>query len=144
MTTRPHWDTYFLGVADAISARADCRRSKVGAVIVNEENHVESTGYNGVAPGQPGCIEGACPRGLRQDLVPFTGGLITDCIAYHAEVNAIRFSRKTWGCTLYVNKLPCVDCFKAMERNGILRVTYRNFSVIRSFPVHNWREEWHK
>lgn len=58
---RPDWDTYFLGVAQSISARADCRRRTVGAVIVSQDHRVLSTGYNGAPPGRPGCLAGACP-----------------------------------------------------------------------------------
>lgn len=46
-TTRPDWDDYFLGVADAVAVRADCRRRQVGAVIVSEDRRIISTGYNG-------------------------------------------------------------------------------------------------
>lgn len=46
-TARPDWDTYFLGVADAVAVRADCRRRQVGAVIVSEDRRIISTGYNG-------------------------------------------------------------------------------------------------
>lgn len=140
--TRPDWDTYFLGLTDAVSARADCRRSAVGAVIVDSRHRVVATGYNGVAPGKPGCIEGACPRGLRKDLTPFQGGSITDCVAFHAEVNAIRFAFNSLGCTIYVNKLPCLDCFAAMEKVGLARVVYRHNNVVSSFSVPDWREKW--
>lgn len=62
--TRPTWDSYFLNVAQAVANRADCTRRMVGAVIVDPEHRVISTGYNGAPPGKPGCLsDGACPRG---------------------------------------------------------------------------------
>lgn len=63
MPPRPDWDVYFLGLAEAVSYRGDCTRSRVGAVLV-QENRVVSTGYNGAPAGDPGCLtDGACPRG---------------------------------------------------------------------------------
>lgn len=65
MTDRIDWPDYFLQIADAVAARADCTRRKVGAVVVDAQTrHIISTGYNGAAPGEPGCLSaGACPRG---------------------------------------------------------------------------------
>lgn len=63
ITRRPPWDKYFLGIAEAVSKRGDCTRRQVGAVIVDQNHRVISAGYNGTAPGQKSCLEGACPRG---------------------------------------------------------------------------------
>ena len=62
-STRPSWDDWGLGLAQAVSARADCTRRKVGAVIVDKDHRVVSTGYNGSPPGGPSCLAGGCPRG---------------------------------------------------------------------------------
>lgn len=65
MAARPGWDAYFLGICDAVAARADCTRRQVGAVVVDRTTkHIIAAGYNGAPPGQPGCLsDGACPRG---------------------------------------------------------------------------------
>lgn len=61
--TRPDWDMYFLGIAEAVAARGDCTRRQVGAVIADQNHRVISTGYNGSYPGGPSCLAGQCPRG---------------------------------------------------------------------------------
>lgn len=64
---RPDWDDWFLGIAQAVSARADCTRSLVGAVIARDHELIQP-GYNGAPPGEPGCLSaGACPRGRHYD-----------------------------------------------------------------------------
>lgn len=75
---RPDWDTYFLGIAKAVAARADCTRRRIGAVIVDADHRIISAGYNGAPPGKPGCLsEGACPRGRHFYAPEYTDGWCT-------------------------------------------------------------------
>lgn len=145
--TRPDWDTYFLGIAEAVAARADCTRSKVGAVLVNARNEIRGTGYNGSPAGLPGCLtEGACPRGRHfetTEVTPVTGRRMcscdrvwpcpdasepnsdySNCVADHAERNALRHSRPEdlKGATLYVTRPPCPSCTTLITACGIVRV----------------------
>lgn len=70
---RPEWDDYFLNIADAVAVRADCTRRQVGAVVVEPESkHIIATGYNGTAPGKPGCLSGACVRGKHWEVARYT------------------------------------------------------------------------
>ena len=98
-TSVPSWDDYFLGIATAVAARAKCTRRRVGAVLTID-HRIIATGYNGAAPGEADCLEGACPRGqLDYDAVPGLGdydrpGTPGFCIAIHAEVNALLFSTR--------------------------------------------------
>jgi dCMP deaminase len=126
----PDWDSYFLGIAQAVSVRAKCRRRKVGAVLV-VERRIIATGYNGAAAGEPDCLEGACPRGmLSYDVVPGLGdydrpGTPGFCIAIHGEVNALLFAtRDTKGATAYITDPPCPGCRKALAAAGIVRAVW--------------------
>lgn len=132
----PGWDDYFLGIAEAVSARAKCTRRRVGAVLVGPDHRIIATGYNGAAPGRPDCLEGACPRGrLGYDEVPGLGdydrpGAPGFCIAIHAEVNALLFStRDTKGATAYVTDQPCPGCRKALAAAGIVRAVWPTGSM---------------
>jgi dCMP deaminase len=123
---RPGWPYYFLRIAQAVAERSDCRRSKVGAVIVDAGLRIVSTGYVGTAPGEPGCLAGVCPRGLRTTAEVPPGSAYNDCISFHAEVNALLYSDRTRhenGC-IYVTREPCHWCYKLIKAAGIATVVY--------------------
>jgi dCMP deaminase len=116
---RPGVDAYYLGIAEAVGARAECVRRKVGAVIVKDHTIV-ATGYNGAPPGWPSCLSGACPR-AKSRATPGTGYAASGCAAIHAEVNAIiRAGRdRCIGATLYVTSDPCDLCTPLIAAAGI-------------------------
>lgn len=124
---RPDWDEYFLGIAKAVAARADCRRRQVGAVIVDVEKRIASTGYNGTYPGNPGCLSGNCPRAFST----VVSGSNYDsgagiCHAVHGEMNAILFSdrERLRGATLYITDEPCYSCRKHIRSTPIRWVVW--------------------
>jgi dCMP deaminase len=148
---RPGWDEYFLGIARAVAARADCTRRQVGAVIVDEDHRILATGYNGSEPGGPSCLKGECPRGrhypgkerwpdgdTRIDVCAcgkdwpcpdavapgssYDTGAGT-CHSTHAESNALLFARASVkGATLFVTSDPCGGCSRLIKSAGIARV----------------------
>lgn len=129
---RPSVDEGYLLIAQAVAARADCTRRKVGAVVV-QGDRIVATGYNGAPPGRPGCLSaGACPRGrLTAEQVPPGSSYDTGagaCIAVHAEANALL--RASWadlkGATLYVTDEPCDGCRRLIDATGIARVVIRD------------------
>ena len=130
---RPDWDSYFFGIAKAVAARADCRRARFGAVIVDVGHRVVATGYNGSPPGGQSCLSGECLRGLKSkaELPPGTPDY-SDCIALHAETNAIA-NADAWRCagsTIYIASLgdtaypPCDMCAKLIRAAGIVRTVW--------------------
>ena len=139
---RPDWDTYFLGIAEAVSTRADCRRRKVGAVLVGTDNRILEVGYNGAPSGHPGCLDGHCPRGL---LSYEETAAMTDysdptspayCIALHAEVNALLIAgRAARGATMYITDEPCPNCRKAMMGAGVVRAVWPGYELDTTVPM---------
>lgn len=119
---RPTVDDYYLGIAEAVAARAECVRRKVGAVIVRDQT-IMATGFNGAPPGRPSCLDGACPR-ASSDAEPGTGYAATGCTAIHAEANAIiRAGReRCLGATMYATAEPCDLCRALIEAAGIAAV----------------------
>lgn len=125
---RPDWDSYFLNIAEAVALRADCTRRRVGAVIVNEDFRIVSTGYNGAPSGEPGCLtENACPRG-RSNVAPGSSYDTGEgaCIAVHAEQNALLYAGRDFciGATLYITDEPCDGCWRFIRASGVSRVVW--------------------
>lgn len=131
---RPEWDSYFLGVAVAVAQRGDCTRSRVGAVLVDDQSkRILSTGFNGVDRGQPGCLSGACPRGLLTLDEHPPGGDYSNCIAKHAEHNTLEWwdvfnrtytVRQHSATSMYITRRPCDDCQQLMKEYGITRTLF--------------------
>lgn len=110
-------DEYFLSLLTLVAGRSTCARRSVGAIIVDADGHVLSTGYNGPPRGFAHCTEEPCPG--RHD----PAGDTRRCLAVHAEANALlqcadlRFAR-----TMYVSCSPCSQCAKMICNTPIKRI----------------------
>lgn len=118
---RKSWDEYFIDIAKQAATRSTCLRSSVGAVIVDRNNIILSTGYNGAPSGISHCDIVGCKRAeskSRQNL--------EDCIAIHAEQNAIlqalNKGLKIKNTTMYVTKSPCTTCCKLIAQSKVSRI----------------------
>lgn len=118
---RPTWDQYFMKIADIARRRSNCMKTSVGAVIVNEDNRVVSTGYNGTPKGIPSCYKMGCHRCNNNE-----GKQLDQCLCLHAEESAIIEVGigKTNGCRLYTTYYPCFSCAKIIIQAGIKRIYY--------------------
>lgn len=127
--TRPEWDAYFLLIAKAVAKRADCRRRRHGCVLVDADHRIIATGYNGAPAGEPGCLSGACPRGLLsydevESLSSYDSGPGM-CISVHAEANALLYARASCkGATAYITGEPCPTCHKLLRGAGVERIVW--------------------
>lgn len=110
---------WLLGIAILASERSDCKSRKVGAVIADDSYHVLAIGYNGTVTGAKHC-EGKCPRCKKGRAHT---NLHDDCMAVHAEMNALMQS-KGKGSKLFVTIFPCASCLKTMLNFGIKEIYY--------------------
>jgi dCMP deaminase len=118
--SRPDKDTYFMSMTALVATRATCIRRRVGCVLVNEQNHVIATGYNGVCRGAAHCIDTPC-AGANQ---PSGHGLHL-CEAIHAEQNALIQCRNINEIhTAYVTASPCIACVRLLANTAVKRVVF--------------------
>ncbi len=118
--SRPNWDEYFAKLVPDIAARSTCTRRQFGAIIVNDNKEIISTGYNGVVRGAAHCEEVGC---IKDEMSISSGMGHGICPAVHAEQNAlIQAGKQSVGCTLYLNGFPCKICARLIVNSGITRI----------------------
>ena len=110
------WDEYFMGVAMLAAMRSKDPNTQVGACIVNKDNIIVSTGYNGM------------PKGCSDDEYSWerTGETTKYPFVVHAELNAIlnAAGRNVRESRIYVSLFPCNECAKAIIQSGIKEILY--------------------
>ena len=112
------WDEYFMGIALLSGCRSKDPGTQVGACIVNKQNKIVGTGYNGL------------PIGCHDDQFPWDkqGDFLDTKYPYvcHAELNAIlnNIGMNLQGCKIYTALFPCNECAKAIIQAGITEVVY--------------------
>lgn len=139
-----------LDLAEDQALLASCIRRRFGAIVMNKEQEVVSSGSNASPDGTKSCVDlGYCirnklniPRGTRYEL----------CRSVHAEANAIiKASREDLiGTTLFlvglepdgsyvVNTEPCAMCKKLIVNSGIASVVTRiSKTDYKEILVHDW------
>lgn len=120
-----------MGTADLMAQRSRCVRAQVGAVIVTPQNRVVASSYNGPPAGLPlGKLEMCnviCPRSKAAGEGKPVSGDYTDCVATHAEGNALLYGDHTFykGGTIYVSSATCFGCAKLVANSGIAKLVHR-------------------
>ena len=115
-----------------------CGKRQYMAYLLDENYNVLGTGYNGGPSGTKHCRDGGCPR--LQNNSP-SGSNYDDCIAVHAEQNAIaRCQGKPT--TLIVNGPPCFTCAKMVLSTTVKRIVYiRDESYVQWPSIASFLEE---
>lgn len=114
------WDRRFLELADHVAGWSKDPSTKVGAVIVNDDNIVVGLGYNGFPRGVLDLENRLLDREVKYQMV------------VHAELNAILMAgERAKGGTIYTvptlvgNPALCTECCKAVIQSGIKRTVCR-------------------
>lgn len=121
------WDKRFMELAEYISSWSKDPSTKVGAVIVDEDNRVVSTGYNGF------------PKNTKDLPSRYENKELKYKIVLHAEENAILYAKRNLNnCRLYISSLPpCAHCASIIINTGIKEVIYKKQEVSEK-----WRESF--
>ena len=118
--TRPTNDEYYMEMVKLVASRGTCARRKVGCILVDAQNRVLATGFNGVAPGQQHCIDNPCAAATAP-----SGTDLSSCRASHAEQAALLHCADVMKIhTAYVTASPCNDCTKLLLLTSCQRIVF--------------------
>lgn len=137
--TRPQWAMH---LAQVTARRSTCLRRQVGAILLDRQFRVLSTGYNGVASGMPHCNEPSVIvsedkdgryAGLASVSYPHacegagaqSGTHLDLCHAIHAEQNALLQCRDVDRIhTCVTTTSPCLTCVKLLMNTGCQEIIF--------------------
>ena len=113
-----------------LTSNSTCIRRHTGAIVINNQGSIVGMGSNGAPDNVPACTDtGHCLRAC----VP-RGHSLDQCVAVHAEMNAITDAQKKGinveGYTIICTDSPCLDCLKLIVASGITHVKY-----LREYPI---------
>lgn len=106
------WDQRFLELASVIASWSKDPSTKTGAVIVDENKHIVSVGYNGF------------PKGVLDSSEKLNNRVVKLNMIVHCEINAlVAAAQSVKDCTLYTYPfISCSRCASVMIQAGIKRV----------------------
>ena len=109
-----NWDQYFMTQAYLVAMKSKDESTHCGAIIVDDYNHVISSGYNSFV------------RGIHDDVPERQERPEKYMWFEHGERNAIYSAAfrgiSTKGCKIYVTGIPCADCARGIIQAGIKEV----------------------
>ena len=111
------WSERFLDLAAHIAEWSKDPSTKVGCVIVDDDRHILTTGYNGF------------PRGVTDTDARLNERAIKHMFVVHAEANAVSAAARTGaslhGSTAYVTHPCCAQCAALLSQAGVKRVIHK-------------------
>jgi len=133
-----NWNEYFIDMAELISTKSKDNSTKVGCVIVGQDNGVLSTGFNGFPRGVTETEEEWVKKVSYWDqgelVKPVPGSFDRwgrpqkYSWVEHAERNAVYYAARHGialnGAKAYLNwdPRPCADCTRAFIQAGIVEI----------------------
>jgi dCMP deaminase len=126
---------FYLDIAKQISQASYCKRNKVGALIVKDDNII-SFGFNGTIKG----FDNVC-EDEQNNTTPYV---------LHAESNAITKCAKSnyssIDACLYTTTSPCIECAKLIIQSGIKEVYYiyeyrdnKGINLLKKAGINVWQ-----
>ncbi len=114
-----NWDEYFINIAEQVKLKSKDNNTKIGVVLVGENNEIVSTGYN------------SFPRGINDDITERQEKPEKYFWFEHAErnciYNAARIGVSTLGTTMYMTcGISCADCARAIISAGVKKIVLRS------------------
>ena len=113
------WNTYFMNIALLTSMRSKDPNTQVGSCIINQDNIICGTGYNGFPKN---CSDDELSWNKNdKDILDNKNSFVI-----HAEVNAIlnKNTHNLTNCILYTTHFPCNECTKIIIQSGIKKIFY--------------------
>lgn len=109
------WDKRFLDLCEHVASWSKDPSTRVGSVIVNDNNQIVGIGYNGFSRGVSDEIERYNDKSTKYKFI------------VHAEANAIlNANNSVKECTIYTSFFTCNECAKLIIQSGIKKViSYR-------------------
>ena len=110
------WNEYFMAIAQVTSRKSRDPSTQIGCVIVDQDNQIVATGFNGPCRGMDDNDPDIHQRPAKYDYYE------------HAERNAIYSAARrgvaTKGCKLYLagKHFCCHQCARAIVQAGIVEV----------------------
>ena len=126
---RINWDDIYMTMTYLVAMKSEDPASKLGAIIVDEDNVLVSSGYNGLPRG----IQ-VTPERLERPEKYFW----FEHAERNAIYNALRLNHSVRNAKMYTNGLPCMDCGRAIIQTGIKEVIFDNRWDIKQSDL--WKE----
>ena len=127
------WDQYFINLCYEIAKKSKDPSTKVGCIIVYQDNGICTTGFNGFARGIEDSFERLENRSIKYPMI------------VHSETNAIynaaKHGHNTNGCKMYVPWLPCSSCANSIVQSGIVEVIMDGNFVKDPDLMKRWEKE---
>lgn len=117
-----NWNERFIELATLIGSWSKDPSRKIGAVIVDKDNRIVSTGFNGFARNILDASDRLNDKDTKRSLM------------LHAEENAILYAKQDLtNCKLYISGLPpCIHCASMIIQSGIKTVYFKNLREDKS------------
>jgi len=111
---RPSWDEYFLLISFIVSLRSQDPNIHHGAVLVDEDNHIVGTGYNGpIKLSDDNIIPWYDRDEKRKWMIHAEENCLLNCTKSNSSVHSFR---------IYITGLPCNNCLQRIINFGIKKI----------------------